>query len=70
MRELEPTEVWSYFEEILKIPRLSRNEEKVIQYLERFAAEKILKYKKLSLIKKVINVDTVHLVLSSKLILF
>ena len=46
MRELEPTEVWSYFEEILEIPRLSRNEEKIIQYLERFAVEKKLKYKK------------------------
>ncbi|MEX0982550.1 MAG: aminoacyl-histidine dipeptidase [Bacteroidales bacterium] len=46
MRELEPTEVWSYFEEILEIPRLSRNEEKIIQYLEGFAAEKKLKCKK------------------------
>ena len=46
MRELEPTEVWSYFEEILEIPRLSRNEEKIIQYLEGFAAENKLKWKK------------------------
>ncbi|MEN8157565.1 MAG: aminoacyl-histidine dipeptidase [Bacteroidota bacterium] len=37
--ELQPGEVWSYFEEILAIPRISKQEEKIIQYLESFAKE-------------------------------
>lgn len=34
---LEPPKIWSYFEEICKIPRLSKNEEKIRQYLLDFA---------------------------------
>jgi dipeptidase D len=37
--ELQPGAVWIYFEEILAIPRISKREEKIIQYLEAFAAE-------------------------------
>jgi dipeptidase D len=46
MRELHPKEVWGYFEEILEIPRLSRKEEKIIAYLERFADKHNLPLKK------------------------
>lgn len=35
--ELRPSEVWSYFNEILTIPRISRKEKKIISYLENFA---------------------------------
>ena len=35
--ELEPREMWSYFEEITKIPRPSRKEDKMIEYLLDFA---------------------------------
>jgi len=34
---LKPTEVWTYFEEILQIPRPSTKEEKIISYLKKFA---------------------------------
>ena len=34
---LEPAKVWFYFEEICKIPRLSKNEEQIRQYLLNFA---------------------------------
>ena len=33
---LQPVEVWKYFEEILKIPRPSKKEEKIIEYLISF----------------------------------
>ena len=46
MKELQPEVVWSYFEAILEIPRLSRNEEKIIGYLEQFADKHNLAYKK------------------------
>jgi dipeptidase D len=46
MKELQPKVVWGYFEEILKIPRLSRNEEKITDYLERFAERHNLPYKR------------------------
>jgi dipeptidase D len=36
---LEPTGLWSYFEEICRIPRLSKREEKIIEFLEGFAAD-------------------------------
>lgn len=35
--ELRPKSVWTYFEEICKIPRLSKNEGKIRQYLTEFA---------------------------------
>ena len=37
MRDLQPSQVWGYFEEILKVPRLSKNEAKILNYLEKFA---------------------------------
>lgn len=46
MKELNPAEVWGYFEEILKIPRLSRNEGKMIDYIRQFAGEQRLNFKK------------------------
>jgi dipeptidase D len=46
MKDLNPNEVWGYFEEILKIPRLSRNEEKMIDYIRQFASEHRLNFKK------------------------
>jgi dipeptidase D len=35
--ELHPREVWSYFEEILAIPRISKREEQITEYLKNFA---------------------------------
>lgn len=46
MKNLEPAEIWGYFDEILKIPRLSRNEDQIIDYLARFAKENKLAFKK------------------------
>ena len=37
--DLKPTEIWKYFHEITKIPRASKKEEKIIQYLLDFAKE-------------------------------
>ncbi|HCC70878.1 MAG TPA: cytosol nonspecific dipeptidase, partial [Bacteroidales bacterium] len=34
---LEPAGIWKYFKEICKIPRLSKNEERIRQYLIDFA---------------------------------
>ncbi|HDZ41204.1 MAG TPA: aminoacyl-histidine dipeptidase [Bacteroidetes bacterium] len=42
---LEPSKVWSYFNEICKIPRLSKNEEQIRQYLIHFAKNQKLEYK-------------------------
>lgn len=44
MKNLEPKEVWGYFDEILKIPRLSKHEERIIEYLRHFAAEHQLEF--------------------------
>ena len=33
---LEPADIWNYFDEILKIPRRSSKEEKIIEYLVNF----------------------------------
>lgn len=44
MKALQPAEVWKYFYEILKIPRLSKNEEKIIEYLRKFAHEFSLEF--------------------------
>lgn len=38
MKTLEPKIVWSYFEQITKVPRPSKHEEKIRQYLKDFAA--------------------------------
>ncbi|HOU83133.1 MAG TPA: beta-Ala-His dipeptidase, partial [Bacteroidales bacterium] len=42
----EPHKVWQYFYEITQIPRPSKNEDKIITYLENFAKSKNLEYKK------------------------
>ncbi|NMB51361.1 MAG: aminoacyl-histidine dipeptidase, partial [Bacteroidales bacterium] len=42
---LRPESVWTYFEEICKIPRLSKNEEKIRKYLLGFAHKNNLESK-------------------------
>ena len=44
--ELKPLEVWNYFDEILSIPRISKREEKIIAYLEKFSTEHKLSHKR------------------------
>lgn len=46
LKELKPSIVWSYFNEICKVPRPSKKEDKIIQYLINFAQECELEYKK------------------------
>lgn len=41
---LQPKEVWAFFEQILAIPRISKQEKKIVAYLEAFAQEKGLNY--------------------------
>jgi dipeptidase D len=43
--ELKPSLVWTYFEEICKIPRLSKNEAKIREYLLEFARKNNLESK-------------------------
>lgn len=43
---LEPKIVWSAFEDVCQVPRPSKNEEKIIAFLERFAKANRLSYKK------------------------
>jgi len=43
--ELNPVEVWSYFNEILSIPRISKKEDKIIAYLVKFAKRYKLAHK-------------------------
>jgi dipeptidase D len=43
--QLRPSPVWTYFEEICKIPRLSKNEVKIREYLLRFARDNNLEAK-------------------------
>jgi dipeptidase D len=45
LSHLEPEKLWSYFEEICAIPRISKHEEQIIDYLKRFAQEHDLKCK-------------------------
>jgi len=45
LRKLTPAPIWKYFEEICSIPRLSKNEEKIRQYLVEFAKKNNLEYK-------------------------
>jgi dipeptidase D len=42
---LEPAPIWSYFEEICKVPRLSKNEGKIRAYLKDFAKRNSLEAK-------------------------
>lgn len=46
LSELKPESVFYYFSEISKVPRPSKKEEKIISYLENFAAEQKLEIKK------------------------
>ena len=43
--ELNPREVWAYFNEILSIPRISKKEDQILAYLIEFAKKHKLKYK-------------------------
>jgi dipeptidase D len=43
--QLKPSPIWQYFEEICKIPRLSKNEERIRQYLINFAKKNNLEAK-------------------------
>lgn len=43
---LKPSGIWGYFSEILQIPRPSKKEEKIIAYLEKFALDNSLEFKK------------------------
>ncbi|MCX7954640.1 MAG: aminoacyl-histidine dipeptidase [Bacteroidales bacterium] len=43
--DLQPKEVWYFFEQILSIPRCSKKEEKIIEYLKNFAVQHNLEYK-------------------------
>lgn len=45
LSQLNPGPVWKYFEEICKVPRLSKNEGRIIQYLLEFAAKNGLEVK-------------------------
>ncbi len=45
LSELNPASIWIYFEEICKIPRLSKSEGKIRQYLLEFARKNKLKSK-------------------------
>lgn len=45
LKNLEPQLVWHYFEEITRVPRPSKHEEKIIEYLVNFAITKNLEYK-------------------------
>ncbi len=43
--ELEPQAVWRYFDEITRVPRPSKKEEKILQYLKDFAVANALQWK-------------------------
>ncbi|MBN2776898.1 MAG: aminoacyl-histidine dipeptidase [Bacteroidales bacterium] len=45
IKELEPKEIFKYFDEILQIPRPSKKEEKIIAYMKEFAQTNKLEYK-------------------------
>lgn len=44
IEELEPKEVWRYFQEITQIPRPSKKEEKITAYIHQFAKENNLRF--------------------------
>ncbi len=46
LSELTPQPLWGYFARILEIPRPSKKEEKIIAFLEQFAGEQGLPFKK------------------------
>ena len=39
IRNLEPKLLWKYFDEITQIPRPSKKEKKMIEYMKKFGAE-------------------------------
>lgn len=39
INQLDPKDLWSYFEDICQIPRISKNEEKIREYLLAFASQ-------------------------------
>ena len=43
--ELEPAQVWAYFNEILGIPRISKQEDQIVEYLISFAKKHKLSYR-------------------------
>jgi len=45
LRSLDPEPIWKYFEEICTIPRLSKNEGKIRNYLTKFAKKNRLEFK-------------------------
>ena len=45
IEDLEPKMVWKHFDEIRKIPRCSKHEEKIREYIVNFAKKQNLKYK-------------------------
>jgi len=45
LKKLKPEPIWNYFEDICSIPRLSKNEGKIRQYLIEFAEKINLEYK-------------------------
>ncbi len=46
LNTLKPSSVWKYFEEIVRIPRPSKKEDKIIAYIIGFAEEHQLEYRK------------------------
>jgi len=46
LNSLYPSLIWKYFDEITQIPRPSKHEERIIEYLIEFANQQNLKYKK------------------------
>ena len=46
LEDLKPEPVWIFFEELSRIPRCSKNEEKVQDYLRRWAKRNNIEYKK------------------------
>ena len=46
IKDLEPKNVWKYFDEITQVPRPSKKEERIIQYIEEVAAKNQIEIKK------------------------
>ena len=46
VKDLKPTEIWTYFDQITRIPRPSKKEEKIVQFLIDFAKANQLEVKK------------------------
>jgi dipeptidase D len=45
LKNIEPLRIWEFFEEICRIPRLSKKEDRIIQYLINFAGKNNLEFK-------------------------